>query len=146
VARAIYLRRSSQAEAEFRVRGILVEWQTQQLARVIASTVPVPKGKKNPLESLVRSISLFDDTGSETVKTRTEDTNIYEDSPSLPTPSTDSSTAAASHADPGGPDVKYNSFESVQRLFRMRNARIDRPRESDLEAQARWARERESDG
>jgi hypothetical protein len=44
---------------DFRLRGALVEWQTQQLARVIASTVPVAKGKKNPLEKLVASISLW---------------------------------------------------------------------------------------
>ena len=39
--------------------GSLVEWQTRQLATVIASTVPVDKGKKNPLSKLVESIRLW---------------------------------------------------------------------------------------
>jgi hypothetical protein len=37
----------------------LIEWQTRQLARVIASTVPVERGKKNPLTKLVESIALW---------------------------------------------------------------------------------------
>jgi hypothetical protein len=37
----------------------LVEWQTKQLATVIASTVPVGKGKKNPLTPMVDAIRLW---------------------------------------------------------------------------------------
>ena len=44
---------------QFRLTGTLVEWQTKQLATVIASTVPVGKGKKNPLTSLVEDIRLW---------------------------------------------------------------------------------------
>jgi hypothetical protein len=41
------------------LNGSLVEWQTKQLATVIASTVPVSKGKKNPLTPLVEAIQLW---------------------------------------------------------------------------------------
>jgi len=44
----------------------LVEWQTKRLAEVIGSTVAVPKGKKNPLEKLVKNIKLFPDPEPET--------------------------------------------------------------------------------
>ena len=146
MVRAIYLRRSSEAEGLFRMHGALTEWQTQKLAQVIASTVPVEKGKSNPLEGLVASISLFGDESKPQLAERTEDANIFEDSPSAPTSTTSSSdqpTTPEVRPTPGGTAVRYNSFESVQRLFRMRNARIERPRPTDLEAQERWARERE---
>lgn len=47
---------------------MLVEWQTRQLATIIASTVPVDRGKKNPLSKLVESIHLWPEEETEADK------------------------------------------------------------------------------
>jgi hypothetical protein len=42
-------------------RDLAIEWQTKVLAGFIAGTVPVEKGKKNPLAAEVRNIRLVSD-------------------------------------------------------------------------------------
>lgn len=54
---------------EFRQRAVVVEWQTRTLAAFIAATVPVEKGKKNPLASeaaKIRIPMLGDDSEADT--------------------------------------------------------------------------------
>jgi hypothetical protein len=43
---------------EFKNRALLMEWQTRTLASFIAGTVPVEKGKKNPLAAAVSEIRI----------------------------------------------------------------------------------------
>lgn len=60
VVAAIYRRQ----KWALRARGALVEWQTKALASVIAATVPIAQGKKNPLMDYALGLSLYDGEGS----------------------------------------------------------------------------------
>jgi hypothetical protein len=47
-----------------RYQGSVLEWQTRHLVRAVVSTVPVPKGKRNPLIGLIEEVRFIPDSPS----------------------------------------------------------------------------------
>ncbi len=87
-----------------------MEWHAKILSTVVAASVPIEKGKENPLLEFVKTISLY----PETAETEEESTVP----PGHP-PEADPAAIAAYGFDPEHPPVRdapKGSFESAMRL------------------------------